>query len=232
MKSEKGYAELHCHSNFSLLDGASHPEDLVSKAADLGMPALALTDHDGVYGAIRFYKACLKAGIRPIIGAEMTLQDGGHLTLLARNNEGYSNLCRLITGAQLEQEHRGAHPQPPRGNPVLKLEVLARHSAGLICLSGCRKGEIVGAIKSGSREKACKVAGRYIEIFGREDFYIELQNSFYPEDMHLCRILVDLAGSLKPGYVATNNVHYADRKDHRLHDVLACIKTRTTLDEC
>ena len=232
MKSEKGYAELHCHSNFSLLDGASHPEDLVSKAAELGMPALALTDHDGVYGAIRFYKACLKAGIRPIIGAEMTLQDGGHLTLLARNNEGYSNLCRLITGAQLEQEHRGAHPQPPRGNPVLKPESLARHSAGLICLSGCRKGEIAGAIKSESREKACEVAVRYSDIFSREDFYIELQNNFYPEDMHLCRVLVDLAGSLKLGYVATNNVHYADRKDHRLYDVLTCIKNRTTLDEC
>ncbi|MFU8796161.1 MAG: DNA polymerase III subunit alpha, partial [Dehalococcoidia bacterium] len=232
MKSEKGYVELHCHSNFSLLDGASHPEDLVSKAADLDMPALALTDHDGLYGAIRFYKACLRAGIKPIIGAEMTLQNGSHITLLAKNDEGYSDLCRLITGAQLEHEHQGAHPENPRGNPVLKLENLARHSAGLTCLSGCRKGEMAGSITSGRREKACEVANRYIDIFGREDCYIELQNNFYPDDRHLCRALIDLAGSLKLGYVATNNVHYADREKHRLHDVLTCIKNRTTLDEC
>ncbi|MFO7996066.1 MAG: error-prone DNA polymerase [Dehalococcoidia bacterium] len=223
MKSGQGYVELHCHSNFSLLDGASHAEDLVSRAAELNMPALALTDHNGLYGAIRFYKACLKANIKPIIGAEMTLENGNHLTLLARNNTGYSNLCRLITRAQLE--HR-------KGRPVLSLETLARHSAGLICLSGCRKGEIVSSIASGRTGHAYEVARRYIEMFGRENFYVELQNNFYPDDKHLCRDLVDLAGSLELDYVATNNVHYANKKNHRLHDVLTCIKSRTTLDEC
>ena len=219
----KSYVELHCHSNFSLLDGASHPEDLVSRAAALKMPALALTDHNGLYGAIRFYKACLKANIKPVIGVEITLENGNHLTLLASNSEGYSNMCRLITKAQLR--HR-------KGNPVLNLETLAQHAGGLICLSGCRKGEIASSIISRQMEKAHALARRYIEIFGRENFYIELQNNLYPEDGHLCRALVKLAESLKLGYVATNNVHYAEKEKHKLHDVLTCIKNRTTLEEC
>jgi error-prone DNA polymerase len=223
VKSERGYVELHCHSNFSLLDGASHPEALVSRAAELNMPALALTDHNGLYGAIHFHKACLKANIKPIIGAEVTLENGNHLTLLAKNNTGYSNLCRLITGAQLE--HR-------KGSPVLNLETLARYSAALICLSGCQKGEIVSSLSSGRTERAYQVARRYIEIFGRENFYVELQNNFYPEDIHLCHALVEMAGSLELDYVATNNVHYANKENHRLHDVLTCIKSRTTLNEC
>jgi error-prone DNA polymerase len=219
----KHYVELHCHSNFSLLDGASHPEDLVSRAAALDMPALALTDHNGLYGAIRFYKACLRAGIKPIIGAEMTLENDSHLTLLANNNEGYSNLCRLITSAQLGHE---------KGSPLLSLQTLARHSTGLICLSGCRNGEIAGSIISGHVKQAYGLAERYSEIFGRDGFYIELQNNLYPEDEHLCRALAELAESLELDYVATNNVHYAEKKNHRLHDVLTCIKNRTALDEC
>ncbi|OGN98062.1 MAG: hypothetical protein A2Z77_03595 [Chloroflexi bacterium RBG_13_51_36] len=219
----KSYVELHCHSNFSLLDGASHPEDLVSRAAYLKMPALALTDHNGLYAAIRFYKACLKAGIKPIIGAEMTLENENHLTLLAKNNEGYSNLCRLITRAQLGQR---------KGSPVLNLETLARHSANLICLSGCRKGEVASSIIFGRTEKAYELAERYIGIFGRENFYIELQNNLYPEDKHLCHALVGLAEGLRLGYVATNNAHYARKENHRIHDVLTCIRDRTILDEC
>ncbi|MGQ9546534.1 MAG: DNA polymerase III subunit alpha [Dehalococcoidia bacterium] len=219
----KSYVELHCHSNFSLLDGASHPEDLASRAAALKMPALALTDHNGLYAAIRFYKACLKANIKPIIGAEMTLENGNHLTLLAKNNKGYSNLCRLITKAQLEHG---------KGSPLLDPETLDQHASGLICLSGCRKGEIASAIISGRTEKAYELAKRYIEIFSPENFYVELQNNLYPEDEHLCRTLVNLAKSLKLDYVATNNVHYAEKEKHRLHDVLICIKNRTTLDEC
>lgn len=195
----------------------------MARAASVGMPALAITDHDGLYGAIRFYRACLKAGIKPVIGAEITLENGKHLTLLARNNEGYSNLCRLITRAQLEHA---------KGSPVLSLETLARHSTGLICLSGCRRGELGDLLISGRKEQACQVAKRYIGIFGRENFYVELQNHLYPEDGGLCRALVELAGSLKLGYVATNNIHYARKESHRLHDVLTCIKERTSLNEC
>lgn len=217
------YVELHCHSNFSILDGASHAGDLVARASDIGIPALALTDHDGLYGIIPFYKACLTAGLKPVIGAEMTLRNGSHITLLAKNNRGYSNLCRLITRAQLE--HR-------KGSPAIDKHDLAQYCGDLICLSGCRKGEITTLIASGRTEKAHEVARGYIDIFGQEDFYIELQNNLYPADKRTCHALVKLANDLNLGYVATNNVHYATKEGYRLHDVLTCIRNRTTLDKC
>jgi error-prone DNA polymerase len=216
------YVELHCHSNFSLLGGASHTEDLVRRASELGMAALALTDHDGLYGAIPFYKACLKVGIKPVVGAEMTLKNGHHITLLAKNNSGYSNLCQVITEAQLKHG---------KGNPALDFEDLACHSDGLVCLAGCRRGEIASLVLSGDMEKAQEVASRYMDIFGR-DFYVEVQNNLYPEDRHLCRALIGLAKNLGLAYVTTNNVHYATSEGHRLQDVLTCIKHRTTLDKC
>ncbi len=217
------YAELHCHSNFSILDGASHVEDLAARASEIGIPALALTDHDGLYGIIPFYKACLAAGLKPVIGAEMTLKNGRHITLLAKNNRGYSNLCRLITRAQLEHK---------KGNPAIDKKDLAQYSGDLICLSGCRKGEIATLIASGRAEKTHKIARWYIDIFGQENFYIELQNNLYPADKRTCHALVKLASDLNLGYVATNNVHYATKEGYRLHDVLTCIRNRTSLDKC
>ncbi|MDH4268791.1 MAG: error-prone DNA polymerase [Dehalococcoidia bacterium] len=217
------YVELHCHSNFSILDGASHSEDLVARASEIGIPALALTDHDGLYGIIPFYKACLAAGLKPVIGVEMTLKNGSHITLLAKNNRGYSNLCRLITRAHLE--HR-------KGSPAIDKKGLAQYSGDLICLSGCRKGEITTLIASARTEKAHEAARGYIDIFGQEDFYIELQNNLYPEDKRICHALVKLAKDFDLGCVATNNVHYATTESHRLHDVLTCIRNRTTLDKC
>jgi error-prone DNA polymerase len=217
------YVELHCHSNFSILDGASHPEDLVARASEIGMPALALTDHDGLYGIIPFYKACLAAGLKPVIGAEMTLNNGSHITLLAKNNRGYSNLCRLITRAQLE--HR-------KGSPAIDKKGLAQYCGDLICLSGCRKGEIPALIASGRTEQAHQVAGGYIDIFGQGNFYIELHNNLYPADKRACHALVKLANELNLGYVATNNVHYATKEGYRLHDILTCIRNRTILDKC
>ncbi len=216
-----GYVELHCHSHFSLLDGASHPEDLLARARELGMPALALTDHDGLYGAVPFYREAQRLGMKPILGAELTLDGGHHLTLLARNMEGYSNLCRLITRAQMEGS---------KGNPSLSRETLARHSGGLYCLSGCRKGEIPGLLLAGKREQALRVARSYVEVFGPDSFFLELQNNLRPGDKRLCRELASLAGDLGVGVVATGDVHYASREGHRLQDVLVCIKNRTTLD--
>lgn len=216
------YVELHCHSNFSLLDGASHPEDLVARAAELGMPALALTDHDGLYGAVNFYKAARQLGIKPIVGAELTLEGGHHLTLLAKNNRGYSNLCRLITHAQLSHG---------KGSACLDYATLSRYSADLFCLSGCRKGEVPSLILAGKGEQAVNSARKHLKIFGRDNFFIELQNNLCPEDRRLCRELVELTNALGVRYVATNNVHYARREEHRLQDVLVCIKNRTTLDE-
>ena len=161
------YVELHCHSNFSLLDGASHPEELLARAKELGMPALALTDHDGLYGAIRFYKEARKAGIKPIIGAEITVAGKHHLTLLARDNKGYSNLCRLISRAQLRHG---------KGEPSIERSDLATYNDGLICLSGCRKGEIASLLNEGKTSQAEASAQQLRDIFG-ENFLIELQNN-------------------------------------------------------
>ena len=171
------YVELHCHSYFSFLDGASSPDDLVSRARELVMPALALTDHDGLYGMVKFRNAAKEQGIKPIIGAEMTLDEGYHLILLVKDLTGYSNLCRLISQAQLS--HR-------KGQASLDPAALWDHSEGLLCLSGCRMGEIPSLVLASKHEEAVKTARRYLDVFGR-NFYIELQNNLCPEDRHLCR---------------------------------------------
>src|SRR5512137_1740103 len=158
------YVELHCHSNFSFLDGASHPDDLVSRAKELGMTALALTDHDGLYGMIKFRNAAREQGIKPITGAEMMLDNGCHLTLLVKNMTGYSNLCRLISHAQLSHG---------KGQASLDPAMLESHSEGLFCLSGCQKGEIPQLVSAGKREEAVRATRRYLDIFG-SNFYIEL----------------------------------------------------------
>ena len=214
------YVELHCHSNFSFLDGASHPDDLVSRAKELGLPALALTDHDGLYGLVKFRNAAREQGLTAITGAEMTLDGGGHLTLLVKDAAGYSNLCRLISHAQLGHG---------KGQASLDPGLLETHSEGLFCLSGCRKGDIPRLVLAGRNEEAAAAARRYRGIFGRR-FYIELQNNLCPDDRRLCRSLAELAHGLGIGCVATNNVHYARREAHRLQDVLVCIRNRSTLD--
>ena len=250
-----GYVELHCHTNYSLLDGASHPEDLLDRAQALGMGSLAVTDHDGLYGVVRFHRAARERGIKPIIGAELALQrpeshpepfdrplvlwprdkglttqldegsvegDGGyHLLLLAKDGTGYANLCRLVSQAQLSHS---------KGNASLDFEALREHTEGLFCLSGCRKGEIASHLLAKRRKEALRAGKRYVRLFGRENFWIELQNHLLPDDQPLMAELVELARHLGVGYVATNNVHYAQRSGRQLQDVLVCIKNRTTLD--
>jgi len=217
-----GYVELHCHSSFSLLDGASSPHELVSRAGKLGMRALAITDHDGLYGAVRFYKAAREAEIKPIIGAEMTLKNGCHLTLIAQNKTGYSNLCRLISQG---------HITGGKARAAVDWTTLATLSSGLICLSGCRKGEIGGLLLEEREDKATALAEKYLKVFGRENFFVELQHHYLPDDDRLCYQLVSMARRLGIGHVASNNVHYATADKHRLQDILVCIKNRTTLDE-
>ncbi|MFW6055876.1 MAG: DNA polymerase III subunit alpha [Chloroflexota bacterium] len=217
------YVELHCHSAFSFLDGASLPEDMARRAAEIGMPALALTDHDGLYGAVRFSRACEREGIKPIIGAELTIEGGYHITLLALDSCGYAGLSQVVTAAQLAGS---------KGNSVVPWSILAGCSAGLACLSGCREGEVSRLIRGGLHSQAKRVVQRYVEVFGRDNFFIELQNTLYPDDAWMCDALIEVARECGVGYVATNNVHYARKQDHRLHDVLTCIRTRTTLEEC
>jgi error-prone DNA polymerase len=232
------YIELHTHSNFSLLDGADHPETLVAQAAELGMSALALTDHDNVYGAVRFWQAAQEAGIRPIFGVELTvggwtavaLEDDKtsagdaepyHLTLLVENEAGWHNLCYLISAAQRDQ---------PKGQAVLPPEELIGCTGGLIALSGCRQGAIARLLRQGRRRQAIRAAHHYRDLFGSDNFWIELQHHYRPGDDYLVSQLAGLAGYLGLGCVATNNVHYAQPEQSRLQDVLVCIRQQTTLD--
>ncbi len=215
------YVELHCHSNFSLLDGASHPEDLVKRAAEMGMSALALTDHDALYGAVRFSQAAKNHGVRPLFGAELTLDDNAHLTLLVQNEQGWRNLCSLITIAR----HNA-----PKGQAILPASALADYAEGLIALSGCKRGAIPKALLEKDWHQAIDTARQYLEWFGQERFFIELQNHSLPEDDKLIYKLVRLAERLDLRYVATNNVHYASRDAAPLQDILVCIRNKVTLD--
>ncbi len=215
------YAELYAHSNFSFLDGASHIEELVLRARELGYESLALTDHDGLHGAMEFAQCARAWSLRPITGAEVTLANGHHLTLLCESPRGYANLCRLLTQAHLDHE---------RGKPCVEPEVLARHTEGLIALSGCRRGEVPSLVAQGCYREAVEAARRYMRWFGQQNFSLELQNNLVHGDASRNRALADLAEHLGLGIVATGNVHYHLRERHRLQDVLVAIKRRTTLD--
>lgn len=216
------YIELHAHSNFSFLDGASRTEELVHRAASLGMPALAMTDHNGLYNVCLFSKAAQRAGIKPIVGAELTLDDGHHLTLLVENERGYRNLSRLITKAHLAGS---------KGCPSLPVTELPDNTEGLICLSGCRRGKIAHFLLCGERERALSAAEEYCALFGRTNFFLEIHNHLLPDDRKLTLQMTDLASKLNIPVVATNNVHYAVRTDSMLHDVLVCIQNRVTLEK-
>jgi error-prone DNA polymerase len=232
------YTELHCHSNFSFLDGASHIEELVLRAGELGQTALALTDHDGLHGAMEFAQCARAWGIRPITGAEITLanpdgQADHHLTLLCENQRGYANLCRLLTHAHLDHE---------RGQPRVELGQLMQHPStapdgalragteGLIALSGCRQGEVPSLVAQGQHREAEAAARRYAQAFGDGNFFVELQNNLVYGDTRRNRDLADLAEHLGLGVVATGDVHYHRQERHRLQDVLVAIKNRASLD--
>ncbi|HRJ74011.1 MAG TPA: PHP domain-containing protein, partial [Terrimicrobiaceae bacterium] len=195
------FVHLHCHTEYSLLDGAIRAKDLVKKAAGYGMPAVAMTDHGNLFGAVEFYQAAEKAGVRPIVGCEAYVAPGSmtdrggssakeaafHLTLLAADAEGYRNLVKLISAAHLEGFYY---------KPRIDREVLARHARGLIALSGCVKGEVNSRILAGDSSGALQLAGEYREIFGRENYFIELhdhgldaQRKCNPELIRIARAL-------------------------------------------
>jgi len=239
------YVELHCHSSFSFLDGASSPLELAAKAAGLGYPALALTDHDGVWGSMEFAVACRGAGIRPLTGAELTVGLPGsgpghpkpsladpkgqlplhpfHLTLLVENDTGWRNLCRLLTMAHAETR---AGPGRRAIPPVLPLERLAGHTGGLICLSGCAgSGLVPVAFGDGEPGRGEALARTLREWFGPENFRIELQRPFWRHDRARNRWLESLAGRLGVPAVATGNVHSHDQARTRLQDALVAVRT-------
>jgi DNA polymerase III alpha subunit len=168
-----------------LLDGVPSPEALIARAADYDMLAIALTDHDALYGAVRFAEAARQAGIKPIFGAEITLVNGGgHITLLAENDEGYANLCRIITRARRDQA---------KGFAALHWRLLAEYRTGLIALSGCARSEISRAVLERKSDKAKQAAQRFAAIFGKGNFYVELQRHYERDDRRLNAGLVEVA---------------------------------------
>ena len=227
------YVELHCHSAYSFLDGASLPDELAVAAARLGYEAIALTDHDGLHGAMEFADPANsrgELGIRPITGAELTMEDGAHLTVLCEIWKGYGNLCQLITAA-----HAGTRPKPGREplSPQTTYENLERHAEGLICLSGCaRHGAPPRAVEEGRHADAARAARRLLTIFGRDHLWIELQRPFARHDRRRNRLLSELAERLGVPCVATGNVHAHDRSRAALQDALVAVRLGRTLDEC
>ena len=216
------YAELHCHSAFSFLDGASPPDEILAEAHRLGYPAIALTDRNGIYGSLAFAHAAQPLGIQAITGAAVTLTDGSQLILLAETAQGYANLCRLLT-----ETHLGADRLEPR-LPLSAIE--ARHE-GLIILSGSRReGLLPHTLETEGRSAARRLAERCKAVFGRDRFFVEIQRNRVRGDLPLTKALKGVADDVGLSVVATGNVHYHTRSLHRLHDVMVAIGHRTTLD--
>ncbi|WP_135557759.1 DNA polymerase III subunit alpha, partial [Paenibacillus cymbidii] len=228
------FVHLHVHCEYSLLDGAARIEHLADEAVRLGMRSLALTDHGVMYGAIPFYKACKKRGIKPIIGCEMYLTTGSlrekqsrqeqpthHLLLLAKNETGYRNLMKLVSIAHLEGFHY---------KPRIDLEHLAAYKEGLVCTSACLAGEIPQLLLAGRDEEAKRAAERYRAIFG-DDFYLELQDHGLIEQKKLNPLLIRLSGETGIPLVAANDIHYVYEGDHTMQDVLLCIGTGKTVSD-
>ena len=230
------FVHLHVHSHYSLLDGLSKIDALVAKAVELEMPALALTDHGNLYGAIEFYQKATKAGIKPILGMETYIARRGlhdkvtgiddkryHLTLLAISNDGWKNLIQLATIAHLEGFYY---------KPRVDKEILAKHSKGLVALSGCMGGEIPRALLSGEEERAREILEIYKNIFGWENFYIELSHHPHiPNHEKLQGMLRDLAKKTRTPVVATQDIHYTNADDAPAQDVLLAVQTNTRLDD-
>ncbi|MGM0651822.1 MAG: DNA polymerase III subunit alpha [Bacillota bacterium] len=233
--SKANFVHLHCHSEYSLLDGAARINDMVKQAASLGMPALALTDHGTMFGIIDFYRAARKAGVKPILGCEVYLSPRSrfqkeakrddsqyHLVLLAENNTGYCNLMRLVSSGYLE----GFYYKPRVDRALLK-----ECSEGLIALSACLAGEIPSLILKGQLEKAHQVARDYREIFGQNNFFLELHDHGLPEQKTVNEKLLEISEAEGIPLVAANDVHYLSRQDAGVHDVLLCIQTGKTVEE-
>jgi error-prone DNA polymerase len=217
-----GYVELHAHSAYSFLDGASLPEELAIRAAELGYDALALTDHDGVYGSLEFAHAAKAFGIRPITGAEVTLEGDAHVTLLVETAAGYANLCRLLTAAHARTRVPGKERELLE--PALPLERLEELNAGLVCLSGCAR--------QGLAVRDPNAAARLARAFGGDRFFVELQRPFERGDADRNARLRELAEAIWVETVATGDVHAHDRRRTLLQDVLVAVRHRTSLDGC
>jgi DNA polymerase III subunit alpha len=225
------FVHLHLHTAYSLLDGMIRTKELAARAAELGMPAVAMTDHGNLYGTIDFYQACKKAGVKPILGCEIYLAPGSaadkkkilnrksatHLTLLAETNEGWDNLSKLISIGHLDGMYNG--------KPRVDRDLLRAHSNGIICLSGCISGPVNEWLLKGEPDKALETLTELRDIFGQENTFVELHNHGLEAQLKLIPQLVDLAKKLSLPVVAANDVHFLHRSDHEAHDVMICIGT-------
>src|SRR3954470_21163303 len=232
--ADRKFAHLHCHTHYSLLDGANRIPELVEQTKKLGMTACAITDHGNLYGAIEFYTECKKAGINPVVGYEAYLAPGSrlekkaarqgdaysHLTLLAKNTTGFKNLVKLSSIAFLEGFYY---------TPRIDREVLEAHSEGLICLSGCLAGEFNQFILQDKAEEAKKLAEWFATVF-KNDFYVELQNNGIGLQDQCTPVAVEIANTLGVPLVATSDAHYLCAEDAEAHDVLFCISTQQKRD--
>jgi len=216
------YAELHCHSYYSFHDGASSLEELMVRAKELGYRALAITDHNNLCGAMQFAQLSKSLELHGIIGAEVTLKGGYHLTLLAKDRKGYGNLCRLITEA---------HAASERNEPELPPRLMPEHASGLIAFSGCPRGELSRLADMGRMEEARNLIIQYMEWFGRDNYFIEFQHNLVYGDTARVKNLLALAGETGAQVVVTGNVHYHLRERHRLQDCLTAIRHNRSLEE-
>ncbi len=231
------FVHLHVHSEYSLLDGAAQLDRLVRKAAELKFPALALTDHGNLFGAIDFYEAAQRAGIKPILGCELYVapgkrtergsQDGGyeganHLTVLVRNPTGYRNLITLVSKAYLEGYYY---------KPRVDRELLAAHADGLLVLSGCLNSEVSRLLHAGDEERARATAGWYQEVFGRDYYFMEVQSHGLEEQVRVTRATREIARAIAAPIVGTNDSHYLEAGHARAHEALLCIQTGSTMSD-
>ncbi len=229
-----GFVHLHTHTEYSLLDGASRIDDIVSAAKEANMNALAITDHGVMYGAVEFYKTAKKYGVKPIIGCEVYVaprsrfdkqgkadKEYAHLLLLVKNEEGYQNLIKLVSLAFTEGYYY---------KPRIDYDLLEKYSSGLVCLSACLAGDIPQYLLNGKYDEAKTLAVRLKNMFP-DSFYIELQDHNIQEQKQILPLLIKLARELELPLVATNDVHYVRREDAEMHDVLLCVQTGKTLDD-
>ena len=234
--SDHSFIHLHLHSEFSILDGALRIEDLVEAALKHNMPAVALTDHGNIFGAVSFFKKAKARGIKPVLGCEVYVAPGSrldkkpgdregyarHLVLLVKNEAGYRNLCQLLTKSYLEGFYY---------RPRIDRELLALHSQGLIGLSSCLKGDVTDLLTKGLAQAAEESARRYASIFAPGDFYLELQDHGLPEQQEVNPLIIELSRRTGLPLVATNDVHYLNKEDADSHEVLLCIQTNKKLSD-
>ncbi|NJN79980.1 MAG: PHP domain-containing protein [Anaerolineales bacterium] len=229
------FAHLHVHTEYSLLDGFSNIKKLVKRVKEMDMPAVAITDHGTMFGAIDFYKAAQEAGVKPIIGLEAYMSARGmkdkdskldrhssHLLLLAENETGYKNLLQIASASQLDGFYYF---------PRIDHDFLAAHSEGLICTSGCMSAEIPKALLYENPEEAVRRWNWYYDLFGPDRFFVELQSHNIKEITDLNKKLLELGAKYSAKYIATNDVHYINQEDARLQDILLAMQTQTVLSD-